>query len=156
MHPSESFPGHPVPQTKTRLCCVPGPLRCPLHLLILLLTKRGGGLGGHLAVSIRKHLLPGSVTSSKSRPLLGPPFHKPPRAAVRRRWGRGCRCVQDPDRLTLVRGRVWGRRGEEERSAPPMLFLGPSPCLCLWLYRTKNSKGNRCTLGGTINHHNCR
>lgn len=110
MHPSESFPGHPVPQTKTRLCCVPGPPRCPLHLLILLLTKRGGGLGGHLAVSIRKHLLPGSVTSSKLRPILGPPFHKPPRAAVRRRWGRGCRCVQDPDRLTLVREAEGERR----------------------------------------------
>lgn len=156
MHPSESLPGHPDPQTKMRPYCVPGPSRCSLHLLIFLLTKRGGGLGGHLAVSIRKHLLPGSVISSMLQTLLGPSFHKPPRAAVRRSWERVCRYVQDPDRLTLVRGRVQGRREEEERSAPPMLFLGPSPCLCLWVYRTKNSKGNRCILGGTINHPNCQ
>ena len=48
-------------------------------------------LGDPYTASVRKHLLPGSVTSGKLQSLLGPPFRKASKAAVRVRWESGCR-----------------------------------------------------------------
>lgn len=152
MHPPEAFPGHPVPWTKTRLCCVPDPAGHPFNLLMLQMTKRGGRAGSfddHLAVSIRKHLLPGSVTSCKLLSLLELPFCKTSRTTVRMRWGNKCR-HQEPA-WTCERHSP----GAERKRKKDLLIPCHSPWVSLSLSphnKTKNSKDNRCVRGGTINH----
>lgn len=86
LRPPESLPCHLAARTKMSPGPVLGSAGWPLLLLMLLVAKRAGKaacLGGHLAVSIRKQLLPRIVASSKLQRLLGPPFHKASRAAVR-------------------------------------------------------------------------
>ena len=69
-------------------CYVPGSAGIPLYFLMLLMVTKGSrevNPSGHHTASIRKHLLPRRMTSGKLQSLLGPPFRKASRTAVRMR-----------------------------------------------------------------------
>lgn len=129
---TRGLPQPPSSVVKTRPCHVLGPPRCPVLILMLLMTKResrAACLNDHLAVSIGKHLLLGSVTSRKLWPLLGPPFHKLPGCCQNEvgEWMQVLCRTQTGSRSREAWSR--GNREEVKRFASPALFLGLSPCL---------------------------